>query len=378
MMLRLALRYLSREPFHAALVALAISMAVAVTLILQGFERGLYEQSESVVLDRGGQLMLAQAGVSNFMAVRSSLQQMSRQKVEALEGVATAQPLAGFWVIYGPEGNKFPLLLLVYDKLGGPTHLVKGRPIRDGRDVIIDVGLGKRFGLEPGDPLKIWDYEFRVAGITSGSSALFSTLAFVSFDGLIDFILESDIAPDISTFPLLSFLLVETKPGADIEKVRRSINEQVPEVNAYTPREIADNDVALGKELFGPIMGVLISLSYVLGMLIIGLIVYADVSAKRRTYGVLKALGFRMPHIALGVLLQMELVALLAFPAGVLLAVGIATGIEWYMPVYRVQVLDVAGLMQTFAGLMAMVFVGGLVPLRLIARTDPTVAFQAE
>ena len=378
MMLRLALRQLSTEPLHAVLVALAIGMAVAVILILQGFEQGLYAQSESVVLDRGGQLMLTQAGVSNFLAVRSSLPQLTRQQVEAVEGVAAAHPLTGFWVIYGPEGNKFPLLLLVYDDFGGPTHLVAGAPIRNGRDAIIDLGLSKRFGLKPGDPLVISDFEFRVAGITSGSSALFSTFAYVSYDGMIDLFLESEIAPDISTFPLLSFLLVETKPGADIGRVRRAIEAQVPDVDAFTPREIADNDMALGKELFGPIMGVLISLSYVIGMLVIGLIVYADVSARHRTFGVIKALGFRMSQIAFGVMVQMQLLALAAFPVGVLLALAVGAGIEWNMPVYRVQILDMAGLIKTFFGLMLMVVIGGALPLRLIVRTDPVIAFQAE
>ena len=377
-MLRFVLRQLRSQPARASLVVLAISAAIAVTLILRGFELGLYVQSESVVLDRGGQLILAQAGVSNFLAVRSSLPQLTRQQVEEVEGVAAAHPMTGFWVIYGPERNKFPLLLLVYDTFGGPTHLVEGEPIRDGRDVIIDLGLSKRFGLKPGDPLIVSDFEFRVVGITSGSSALFSTLAFVTYDGMIDLFLESEIAPDISTFPLLSFLLVETKPGADVEQVRRAIDAQVPAVDAYTPREIADHDMALGEELFGPIMGVLISLSYVIGMLIVGLIVYADVSARRRMFGVLKALGFRVSHIATGVMMQMLLLALVAFPLGVLLALGVGAGIEWNMPVYRIHLLDTAGLLRTFLGLVLMVIIGGLLPLRLIARTDPVIAFQAE
>lgn len=377
-MLRLALRQLSTAPLHAILVVLAISVTIAVTLILRGFEQGLYAQSESVVLDRGGQLLLTQAGVSNFLAVRSSLPQLTRQQVEAVEGVAGAHPMTGFWVIYGPEGNKFPLLLMVYDSLGGPTHLVAGEPIRDGRDVIIDIGLSKRFGLKLGDPLVISDFTFRVAGITSGSSALFSTLAFVTYDGMIDLFLESEIAPDISTFPLLSFLLVETKPVADIGRVRRAIEAQVPDVDVFTPREIADNDRELGKELFGPIMGVLISLSYVIGMLIVGLIVYAEVSARRRTFGVLKALGFRASHIASGVMMQMQLLALVAFPVGVLLALGVGAGIEWNTPVYRIHIWDAAGLSRAFFGLVLMVIIGGLLPLRLIAQTDPVIVFQAE
>jgi len=377
-MFRLALKQLTTEPLHAVLMALAISVAVAVTLILRGFEQGLYVQSENVVLERGGQLMLTQAGVANFLAVRSSLPQLTRQQVEAVPGVKTAHPVTGFWVIYGPEGNKFPLLLLVYESLGGPTHLIEGEPIHDDHDVVIDLGLSKRFNLKPGDPLVISDFAFRVSGITSGSSALFSTFAFVSYDGLIDLFLESEIAPDISTFPLLSFLLVETEPGADIDRVRQAIEKQVPEVDVFTPRELAEQDKALGKELFGPIMHVLISLSFVVGMLVVGLIVYADVSARNRNYGVLKALGFRLSHIAWGVISQMWLLAMIAFPVGVFFALAVANAIEINMPVYRVLIMDTTGLLQTFAGLMLMVVLGSLLPLRLIARTDPMIAFQVE
>jgi ABC-type antimicrobial peptide transport system permease subunit len=113
-------------------------------------------------------------------------------------------------------------------------------------------------------------------------------------------------------------------------------------------------------------------------MLIVGLIVYADVSARRRMFGVLKALGFRVSHIASGVMMQMLLLALMAFPLGILLALGVGAGIEWNMPVYRIHFLDIAGLTKTFLGLVLMVIIGGLLPLRLIARTDPVIAFQAE
>jgi len=377
-MLRFAWHQFKAEPLHSMLVALAIAAAVAVTLILRGFEQGLYIQSESVVLERGGDLIVTQAGVSNFLAVRSSLPQLTRRRVEAVDGVKAAYPMTGFWVIYGPEGNKFPLLLLVYDKLGGPTHLVAGRPIRDPHDVIIDLSLSKRFGLKPGDSLIVSDFEFHIVGVTSGSSALFSSLAFVTYDGMIDLFLESEIAPDISTFPLLSFLLVEIEPGADVERVRKAIDAQVVDADAYTPRQIADNDMALGKELFGPIMGVLISLSYVIAMLIVGLIVYAEVSARSRMYGVMKALGFGVSRIASSVMIQMQLLSLLALPLGLLLALAIGAVIEWKMPVYRIHILEMVGLMRTFVGLELMVIVGTLLPLRLIARTDPLIAFQTE
>jgi len=377
-MLHLAIKQLRYEWSRTLLTALAISAAVAMILVLRGFEQGLYVQSEKVVLDRGGDLFLTQSGVSNFLAVRSSLPQLTRSKVEAIQGVKTANPLTGFWAIYGPEGNKFPLLLLVYDTKGGPTHLIEGQPIKHSRDIVIDVGLSKRFNLKPGDPLIISDFEFRVSGITSESSALFSTFAYVSYDGMIDLFLESEIAPDISTFPLLSFLLVELEEGADRKAVSGQIEQSVPDVDVFLPEELAKNDRALGKELFGPIMSVLIILSYIVGMLVIGMIIYSDVSQRRRHFAIMKALGFRLPHIAQGILIQSMLVILLAYPFGVLLAQLASTGIEYNMPVYLVVVLEPFGLLKVLFGVVIMMILGSLLPVRMIARTDPVLAFQVE
>ena len=377
-MLRLAIKQLSYEWSRSLLTALAISAAIAMILVLRGFEQGLYVQSENVVLDRGGDLFLTQSGVSNFLAVRSSLPQLTRSEVEAIKGVKTAHPLTGFWAIYGPQGNKFPLLLLVYDTRGGPTHLIKGESIKSSRDIVIDIGLSKRFDLKPGDPLVISDFEFKVSGITSGSSALFSTFAYVSYDGMIDLFLESEIAPDISTFPLLSFLLVDLEDGIDHKSIAKQIEQSVPAVDVFLPKMLAQKDKAMGKELFGPIMSVLIILSYLIGMLVIGIIIYSDVSLRRRNFAVMKALGFKLSDIAKGILIHSAILVLLAYPFGVFIAQMASMGIEFNMPVYLVQVLEPFGLFKVLLGVLVMMIFGSLLPLRLISKTDPVLAFQVE
>ena len=377
-MLRLAINQLRYEWSRSLLTTLAISAAIAMILVLRGFEQGLYAQSERVVLDRGGDLFLTQSGVSNFLAVRSSLPQMTRSEVEAIEGVRTAHPLTGFWAIYGPQSNKFPLLLLVYDTQGGPTHLIEGEPINRSRDIVIDIGLSKRFDLKPGDPLVISDFEFTISGITSGSSALFSNFAYVSYDGMIDLFLESEIAPDISTFPLLSFLLVELEEGMDHVSIAKRIEQSVPAVDVFLPGTLANNDKALGKELFGPIMNVLVILSYIIGLLVIGMIVYSDVSLRRRNYAVMKALGFKFSHITKGILIHSTTVVLLAYPFGVFFAHLTSIGIELNMPVYLVQVLEPLGLLKVLFGVLGMMIFASLLPLRMISKTDPVLAFQVE
>lgn len=375
-MFQFALRQLALDRLRTGFVALAVGAAIAIILILRGFEQGMYSQLSAMVLNRGAQLFVAQAGVTNFIAVRSSLPQLTRGRVEAVPGVTAAHPLTGLPVIYGPAGNRVPVYILVYDDFGGPAPIVAGGPIRGSREVIIDVGLSRRYGLRPGDPLMVSDFEFRVAGITTGNSALFMPFLYVSYDGMIDFYLESEVAPDISTFPLLSFLLLELAPGADAAVVARAIEAQVPEADVLTPEQLARNDVTLGRELLGPIMRALIALAYVIGILVVGLIVYADVTSRRRNFGVMKALGFRLAHLVTTVSAQTLLLLALAVPIGLALALAIAGAIERVVPVYRVYVMEPAGLAATAAGIVVMALAGALLPLRVIARTDPTVVFQ--
>lgn len=377
-MFRLAYRQLTHDRFRSLLTVLAIACSISVILILRGFEQGLYVQSANVVLNRGGQLFVTQAGVSNFFVVRSSLHQLTRERVESIQGVDDAHPVTGLWVIHGPDGNKMPLFLMVYDPPGhgGPARLIKGNHASGGKDVVLDIGFTRHFQLDVGDSLTISDFEFVVSGITRDESALFSPIGFLTYDGLIDFFLESDSILDISLFPLTSFLILDLSLDADRQSVIHMIEANVPEADVFTPEELAESDRAVGEELFGPIMGALISLSYVIGLLVIGLIIYSDVSSRRQSLGTLKALGFDLFRIGRGVVIQSLLLITLAWPVGLVVADAVKMGIEKSMPVYMVHIMDLEGLVQTFAGVAIITLIGSLLPMRLVARIDPVEALQ--
>lgn len=375
-MFLLAIRQLQNEPIRTLLTGLAISTVIAVILILHGFEKGLYVQLESAVLDRGGDLIVTQSGIKNFLAVRSSLRQFSRREVESIPGVVNAHPITTLLAIYEQNNNKTPIAIIVYDTLGGPTNIKSGSFIEKGNDIIIDLSLAKEYNLKPGDEFVVYDFLFRVSGITKNSAAFFTPLVFISYDGLIDFFIESEIAPDITTFPLLSFLLVELKPPASPENVNNLIENKIGDVDVFTPQQLANNDVKLGKDLFGPVMVLLISIAYVIGLLVVGLIIYSDVRGRLRTLGVLKALGFSMSYISAAVIIQNLMLLIIAFPLGILLSMLISNFIEFNMPLYLVPVLDTGGLSVTLLASVLFTILSSVLPLRFIAKTDPTIAFQ--
>jgi hypothetical protein len=79
----LTLRQLRLEALRSSLTVLAIAAVIAEILIIEGFLAGLYLQLRQAVLNRGGDLVVTQAGIGNFIAARSILPQTARLDVEA-------------------------------------------------------------------------------------------------------------------------------------------------------------------------------------------------------------------------------------------------------------------------------------------------------
>lgn len=83
-MLILVFRQLIHESYRTLLTLVAIAGALAVILLLEGFQSGLVEQLGRVALNRGADLIVSQAGVNNFVASRSLLPKLSRQHIESI------------------------------------------------------------------------------------------------------------------------------------------------------------------------------------------------------------------------------------------------------------------------------------------------------
>ncbi|MFQ6004464.1 MAG: ABC transporter permease [Woeseia sp.] len=376
-MIRLVYRQLRLDPLRTVLTATALAAVVAVILVLEGFYAGLLVQLRNTVLDRNADLIVTQAGVANMTAARSILPQFARRDVEAVEGVATAHPLTGISVIYEQANRRTPIFLLVYDSGGGPKELMSGSAVTEPRDIVVDRSLAAKYALKLGDPFIVSDFEFRISGFTENSSAFFTPFGFARYDDLIDFYFESDIAADISTFPLLSFLLVELTPGANRDAVAADIEAAVPDGDVFVPEKLATEDETLGRVLFGPIMLLMIGVGYVIGALVTGIIMFAAVNGRRHDFGVLKALGFSQQFLSMSVVIEALILMLFAIPLGVVLADLIATGVENAAPLYLVLATEPVPIMRTAIACLLFAAMGALLPVRLIRRVDPSLAFRS-
>lgn len=376
-MLALVHRQLRFEAGRTIFTVLAIAAVIAEILILEGFLAGLYEQLRTAILNRSGDLVVTQAGISNFIGARSILPQVSRLQVEEIEGVKVAHPLTGISAIYERDGRRTPIIILVYDTAGGPTETIAGDAAPADRGIVIDRAIATKYDLSPGDPIRISDFEFTVSGVSTNSSAFLTPFAFITYDDLIDFYFESDVAADIATFPLLSFLLVEVESGADPNLVAARIEERIEAADVFLPDTLALRDENLGREMMGPILGLLLVVSYGIGVVIVSMFMFAAVRSRLRNLGVLKALGFTQRALGTTVVLEAVSLTLLALPIGVLLATVIAGIVESIAPVYLILATEPAAIGRTAAACLAFAALGAFVPVRAIANIDPAIVFRS-
>jgi putative ABC transport system permease protein len=375
-MLYLVCRQLMHRPVKTVFTLIAVATTIGAVLVIQGFQIGIYWQLPGLVLNRGGDLIVTQAGITNMIAARSTLPQLTRRQIEAIDGVKIAHPLTAISTIYERKGRKTPIFIIVYDTAGGPRNIIAGTAPKGSRDIVIDRSLARIHGLALGDRIVISEYAFRISGITTDNVAFFAPFAFVTYDGMIDFYMESKVVGDITTFPLLSFLIVELNDGADRAKVAARIEARVPDADVFAPRALAANDRKLGRTMLGPVFNLITTVSFVIGVLVVGLIMFASVNARQRSFGVLKALGFSSLHLSGSVIFEAAVITVLAFPIGVGLAWAVAAIVDSMAPLYVVMFDDPAALLRTALGCVVFALAGSLIPVRVIAHLEPAIVFR--
>lgn len=375
-MLRLVLKQMRYDRTNTGLTVLALAAAIAVVVVLQGFEQGQYMQLQRVVWNRGSDLIAVQAKVRNFIATRSVIPQLVRQQVEETPGVVEVHPLTTLPIIYKNDGMQTPIYLVIFDNAGGPTLLEHTTTDSTLPGIVIDQSLLRKYQLKLGDSFQITNFAFQITGITQ-EAAFMMPFAFIDYDGLIDLFLESEIAPDLSTFPLLSFLLIDVDPSVSKAQVRKALEQHIPEIDVLTPTELAHNDVALGKGFYKPILGLLISVGFVLGLLLISLLMYSSIQRNQRDFSVMRALGFRVTHLLRYTFFLSSLLLLLALALGLALADGIAALIESARPVYYFAIFQGTVLIKVVSMVVLFAVLGALLPYFSLRRCDPVTALRS-
>ncbi len=362
-----ARRQLLAEPAKLAVSVLAIAAAVALVLLLTGLRRGIGEQV-TLYLDRQPPVLVGQAGARNFMAQTSVLPEALGERIERVSGVAAATPISEQFAMLTLHARRVLPLLVGFDpgRPGGPWSLAAGRAPRAQGEIVLDRVLAEEHGLGIGSIVTYRGTPLRIVGLSRGTTAWMSPLAFATRTTLNALNRQPRTA---------SFFLVSPRKDISPTRLAARIERAVPGVSALTREQAAANDRSLFIGAFKAILLTMVTIAFAVAILVIGLTVYTSTSERGREYATLKAIGLGRSSLLRLAGIQAGALALAGTALGTALAFGGVRAAAGLAPKYLIVVTGENVALITLAALV-MALGAAFLPARYLARLDPATAFR--
>jgi putative ABC transport system permease protein len=171
-----------------------------------------------------------------------------------------------------------------------------------------------------------------------------------------------------------SYVLVTPAHGVPMADLRAQL-DSLPGVEATLKTDMMASDITLLARFFSIPLHLMVTIAFLVGTLVVGLVIYTATTERRREYGVLKAIGARNRRLYAVVMTQALLAALAGEVLGVGLAVGTAQAIMALRPQFLVALTPLA-LVQVAGATLVMAVLAAFFPARLLAHLAPADAFR--
>ncbi|MCY7274749.1 MAG: ABC transporter permease [Phormidesmis sp. CAN_BIN44] len=175
----------------------------------------------------------------------------------------------------------------------------------------------------------------------------------------------------------ISYVLVRAKAGQDLQQLKQRLEAALPDTRAYTQAEIADQTRVYWSERTG--VGFILSLGatvgFVVGMVIVGQILYSSVTDHVREFGTLKAMGASNWVIYSVILEQALWMALLGYIPSMAFCLGLGA---WTQTAKGIMILITPATAGGVFILTVVMCVGSaLFAVQKVTRVDPAIVFKA-
>ncbi len=175
----------------------------------------------------------------------------------------------------------------------------------------------------------------------------------------------------------ISFVMIRAKPGEDLNQLKKRLEAALPDTRVYTQPEIANltRSYWTTRTGVGFVLGLGATVGFVVGMVIVGQILYSSVSDHIREFGTLKAMGASNWVIYSVILEQALWMAVLGFIPSIAFCLGLGA---WTQAAKGIMILITPA---TGAGIFVLTVVmcvgSALFAVQKVTRVDPAIVFKA-
>lgn len=176
---------------------------------------------------------------------------------------------------------------------------------------------------------------------------------------------------------LTTFVLIRAKPGQNLQTLKQNLEAALPSTRAYTSAELAKKTQAFWQKRtgIGFILGLGAVVGVIIGIIIVGQILYSSVSDHLKEFGTLKAIG-ASDWVIYGVIIEQALwMAILGYIPGMALCFGLGA---WTLATQGIVILITPLTAIAVFGITVGMCVGSAIfAIQKVTRVDPAIVFKA-
>lgn len=394
-------------------IMFAVSLVTIQTGILNGFTR-----STTLLIEHSrADIWVASDKMEHFELTRPLLLEQLVQ-ARQVSGVQRAEALmigSSRWLT--PEGQ-VPLRIFGFNPTGQlfvPGTVTQGKiaDLKTPYTVLIDeANLNKLHLSGVGDTGTVGSLPARVVGLVRGTQSIASsTFVFASLesaksyttfglsaslnctiqpsgevkcDNLLERTDSDEVSPanppppaNLTATDPITYILVKAEPDTNLQALMQRLDSALLGVKAYRQEAILEKtrDFWQNRTGVGFILGLGAAVGIIVGVVIVGQILYASVNDNLKEFGTLKAMG-ASDWVIYGVILEQALwMAVLGYVPGMLLCWGIGT---WTMATQGIMILITPVTAVGVFGLTVLMCVSSaFFAIQKVTRVDPAIVFKA-
>jgi putative ABC transport system permease protein len=312
----LARKILLHDKIKFAVAAAGVSVSVWLVLLQVGLYYGFMQNTSSLIDHASADIWVTGEGNENF-DFAAPIDERSFYRIAGLQGVERVERMilafGQFRLSNGGNQGVEVVGLEQSGRLFRPWNVVHGdqRRMSDVDGVVLDETEFAKLGIQSASERhEITGFKAKIVALTNGIRS-FTTSPFV-FTNIDTARRYTRLGPE-----QLTYVLVKAAPGVNIADLKRRIN-QTPHVDAYTSREFSARAQAYWSKRTGvgtgffmtAVMGVLV------GLVVVGQILYNGTLEHLREYGTLKAMGAPNSSIVRTILYQALISAVMGYVLG--------------------------------------------------------------